>query len=260
MKNKLFVRSLLGFLFLLVSCFIAEEVYQKLCRSDFFQITSMKIDGNKMVSNKQISVLSNIDIHSNLLAINIHQVQSLLKSHPWIAGAEVTRSWPNQLLINIKEKKPVALLNRESGLFYLDNRGRIIASAGPDQELDFPVVTGLENIPMHANQAAEIPAVLVDVMQLLQLASGKNSILPEQNISEIPINPDNGLLLYLLEKPFPIHMGTDGDISKGYYRLVKVLRDLYKTKEFSKVSYIRMDYQEDTVLVGKTESDMTHRG
>jgi hypothetical protein len=55
-------------------------------------------------------------------------------------------------------------------------------------------------------------------------------------------------------------MGAGGDISTKYNRLAKVLRNLYKTKEFSKVSYIRLDYQKDTILVGKKESDRKHRG
>ena len=68
------------------------------------------------------------------------------------------------------------------------------------------------------------------------------------------------MLLYLLERTFPIYMGAGGDISTKYNQLAKVLRNLYKTKEFSKVSYIRLDYQKDTILVGKKESGGKHRG
>ena len=97
-----------------------------------------------MTSKEQISALSRVDIHTNLLAVNVTQVESVLESHPWIARAKVVRDWPNRLLVNLQEKNPVALLNRESGLFYLDSRGGIIAAVNPSQELDFPVITGLE--------------------------------------------------------------------------------------------------------------------
>lgn len=260
MTGKLLLKITVGLALMLCLGFIAEETYKKLCNSSFFQITAMKIEGNHMVSNEQINVLSKVDIHSNLLAINVTQVKSLLQSHPWIASAEITRDWPNRLVITVREKKPVALLNRNSGLFYLDNRGQIIAAASPSQELDFPVVTGLENFPFAQEDVNEKPAMLQDVMELLKLASRNNSILPEQNISEIHITKDGEMLLYLLERTFPIYMGSDGDVSKRYYRLVKVLRDLYKTKEFATVSYIRMDYQKDTVLVGKEKTERIHRG
>ena len=260
LKKKLFIRFFIGLLLLLSAGFTTKEIYQKLCHSDFFQITTMKITGSRMVCKEQITALSKVDIHSNLLAINTVQVKSLLESHPWIAEAEVTRDWPNRLMISVKEKKPVALLSRNSGLFYLDNKGRIIAAASSSQELDFPVVTGLESYTFNSTPSTQAPEILQDALDLLKLAAGSNSILSEQNISEIHITENGELLLYLLERAFPIYMGKDRKISTRYYRLVKVLRDLYKTREFSKVSYIRLDYQKDTILVGKSGSDRKHRG
>src|SRR5210317_374236 len=106
-KSDLSIKVLIGLLLILFAAFTTKEIYQKLCHSDFFQITAMKINGNHMVSKEQVTVLSKVDIHSNLLAINISQVKSLLESHPWIAGAEIIRNWPNRLVINVREKKPV---------------------------------------------------------------------------------------------------------------------------------------------------------
>ena len=259
-KNKQFIITLIGILFLLSTGFITREIYQKLCSNNFFQITDMKIDGNRMASKVQITVLSKVDIHSNLLALDVPQVKSLLESHPWIDRAEITRNWPNQLLITVKEKKPVALLHRDTGLFYLDNKGHIIAAASSSQELDFAVITGLENFNFNPTHTTKTPEILQNAMDLLKLASRNNSILPEQNISEIHITENGELLLFLLERAFPIYMGANGDISTRYYRLVKVLRDLYKTREFANVSYIRLDYQKDTILVGKAGSESRHRG
>ena len=260
LKKKLFIRIFIGLLLLLFAGFTTKEIYQMMCHSNFFQITTMRIDGNRMVCKEQITALSKVNIHSNLLAINTAQVKSLLESHPWIAWAEVTRDWPNRLMIRVKEKKPVALLNRNSGLFYLDNKGRIIAAASSSQELDFPVVTGLESYAFNSNHSSQAPGILQEALGLLKLAARKNSILSEQNISEIHVTENGELLLYLLERAFPIYMGTKGSISTRYYRLVKVLRDLYKTREFTEVSYIRMDYQQDTILVVKLGSDRKHRG
>jgi len=253
-QHKLLIRAIMFLVLVPGLVFTAKLVYHRLCECDFFQITAVKIDGNRMTSKEQIAALSRVDIHSNLLAIKPDQVRSLLESHPWIAKAEVIRNWPNRLLINLKEKNPVALLNRETGLFYLDSRGRIIAAARPPQELDLPVITGLENYPFNTTQAAQVPDPLLDVLALLKLANRNNPILPQQNISEINISEKGELILCLLERPFPIYLGKDGNISTRYSRLVKVLKDLYKTREFSEVSYIRLDYQKDTILVGKNDA------
>ena len=163
-------------------------------------------------------------------------------------------------MITIKEKRPAALLNRETGLFYLDHKGRIIAAASPTQELDFPVVTGLEKYSFNRSDTDRKPEILVDVMELFRLADRNSSILPKQNISEIHITENGAMILYLLERSFPIYLGDNGKVSTRYYRLIKVLRDLYKTREFSKVTYIRLDYQHDTILVGKAQTSSSHQG
>jgi cell division protein FtsQ len=253
-QRKLFLKVLALASLALALGFGTRIVYHRLCQSDFFQLTAVRIDGNRMTSKEQIAALSRVDIHSNLLDIDADQVQSLLESHPWIARAEVIRDWPNRLLIQVQEKTPVALLNREAGLFYLDSRGQIIAAASPSQELDFPVITGLENFPFDTTGSTQIPVPLQDAIDLLQLANRNNPLLPQQNISEIRVVQKGELILYLLDRPFPIYFGTEGKISTRYYRLVKVLRDLYKTREFSEVSYIRLDYQKDTILVGKNDA------
>jgi hypothetical protein len=92
------------------------------------------------------------------------------------------------------------------------------------------------------------------------LADNGNTILPRQNISEIHIDNQGEMILYLLDRAFPIHLGSEGKLSTRYFRLVRVLKNLYKSSEFSKVSYIRMDYLKDTILVGKTSSIGEHRG
>lgn len=258
-RKLFFIAGMLSVI-LLALTFSSKYLYNRLCQCDFFQITAVKIDGNRMTSKEQITALSRVDIHSNLLAINVSLVVSLLESHPWIARAEVVRDWPNRLIIHLKEKSPVALLNRESGLFYLDPKGEIIAAADSSQELDFPVITGLENFPFNMADTGKIPLPLLNVLDLLKLANRNNPILPEQNISEIHIAEKGELILFLLDRPFPIYLGSEGKISTRYYQLVKVLRDLYKSREFAEVSYIRLDYQKDAILVGKLEADKLNRG
>ena len=260
LSNKILLRLLFVLLFLAGFGLTGNHVYQKLCHSDFFQITDFDIDGCRMTTKEQIVSLSSVDIHSNLLAMDVPTVQANLENHPWVSQAAITREWPNRLTITVKEKKPVAILNQKEGLFYIDRKGSVIARAEPLQELDFPVITGLENLSINSGKNGLPILPLQDVFALLKLAGKGSSILPSQNISEIHINDQGGMILYLLDRPFPIHLGNEGKLSTRYYRLVKVLRDLYKSREFSKIAYIRLDYLKDTILVGKTAVKTTHRG
>ncbi len=83
---------------------------------------------------------------------------------------------------------------------------------------------------------------------ILALAAKGNAVLPIQAISEIHLDPKQGLILYLVDRPFPIYYGRDR-LQTKYYRLIKVIEQLYSRKQVDAVKEIRMDYLDDKVLV-----------
>ena len=117
-------------------------------------------------------------------------------------------------------------------------------------DLDFPVITGLENRPI-ANLAAN-NGPLVAALRFISYAGRGSSSLPRQNISELHLTEKGELVLYLADRPFPISLGKEINRNK-YNRLAKVLYRLYKKREFSSVEYIKMDYAVNKILVGKNK-------
>ena len=223
-------------------------VYQALEKSDFFQVTSLKIEGCNRTSKKLILDLSGLDIHANLLAVNVKKVEARISSHEWIESVNVDRQWPNRLVIEVVERMPVAILNLPEGLYYLDRNGIAFARVIPPEDMDFPVITGLDSEwRSHGKQNS----ALYEALHFIRYANRGSSILPKQNISEIHLTQEGNAILYLVERPFPIYLGQ-GNTYTLYSRLAKVLYNLYKRKEFSETAYIRMDYMEDKVLVGLT--------
>ncbi len=233
--------------------------YKGLCRSDFFRLTGTTIDGCQQLSKEQVLALSTVDIQTNLLAMNIEEIQKNIEAHDWVREATVDRNWPNELTIRIKEKKAVAIINRKEGLCYLDNRFELIGPVEPTGDIDFPVITGFEEGPGIIHDDGERAAALHDVLTLMKQAGRGNSVLPCQNISEIHVTADNELILFLLDEVFPIYMGRDG-MRRKYWRLVKILKGLYKSGEISRIEHIRMDYMQDKALVSRIESGAHTRG
>jgi cell division septal protein FtsQ len=219
--------------------------YRAVGQSAFFQITDIEIDGCQRLSKKEILELSGVDVHSNLAKLSSGQVQDLLEGHIWIERAVVAKEWPDRLSISIRERRPVAMVNLEDGLHYVDRAAMVFAPVEQNADLDYPVITGLVSerllLPMKLSG-------LADALLLIKYASRDNPNLPAQNISEISVR-DNELVLFLMDRPFPIRLGK-GDIWGKYKRLVKVLSLLYKRREFARVSYVYVDYANDKVLVG----------
>ncbi|MCK4840150.1 MAG: FtsQ-type POTRA domain-containing protein, partial [Desulfobulbaceae bacterium] len=220
-------------------------LYHALGQSSFFQIVDIEIKGCQRLSKEELLELSGVDVHSNLVEISSGQVQGLLEGHSWIERAAITRKWPDRLIISVKERKPVAIVNLDDGLHYVDRAAKIFAAVDPKADFDYPVITGLAG---DEHLLAAETSGLVDALLLIKYACRPNPNLPAQNISEIRIS-DNDLVLFLVDRPFPIRLGRS-DMWGKYKRLVKVLSLLYNRKEFSRVSYVDVDYAQDRVLVG----------
>jgi hypothetical protein len=129
----------------------------------------------------------------------------------------------------------------------------------PTGDIDFPVITGFEEVAGPIHDDGGRAAALHDALTLMQQAGRGNSVLPCQNISEIHVTEDNELILYLLDEAFPIYLGQDA-MKRKYWRLVKILKGLYKSGEISRIDHIRMDYMQDKALVSRVESGANTRG
>jgi cell division protein FtsQ len=242
-------RVLLGAAVLLLAgatvAVLGVGIYKGLSHSEFFQITGIKIEGCRRTTKEMILELSGIDIHANLLAIEPAAVKARVEAHGWVEEARVERDWPNQLAITIRERTPVALINLADGLFYVDRQGTVFARVLPPEDLDFPVLTGLAG----AEPDDERQAAVLEALRFIHLAGRGNPALPKQNISELHVDEGGGLVLFLVDRPFPIHLGT-GEMAQKYGRLARVLNWLYRNNTFAETAYIHLDYQEDKVLVG----------
>ena len=233
--------------------------YKGLCQSVFFRLTAITIEGCQQLSKEQILELSTVDIQTNLLAVSIDEITKNIETHNWVKEATVARNWPNELTIRITERKAVAMINLKEGLSYLDGKFEVIGPVAPTGDIDFPVITGFEEVSEPRHENASRAAVLHDALTLVKEAGRGNSFLPCQNISEIHVTEDGDLILYLLDEVFPIYLGRDA-MKRKYWRLVKILKGLYKSGEISRIDHIRMDYMQDKALVSRVESGANTRG
>ncbi len=223
----------------------------------FFEVSAITYSGNETISNERLREASGIILHqTNLIGLDCAKVVAGLTSVPWVARAEVKKNWPSTVEISINENVPAALLNRGGSdgnqLQYIDKNGRPFLTVRPGSDIDFPVITGLDAIHEPKSQKNALHEALI----FLEKINGNNPQLPAQSVSEIHLNPDGEIVVYLVDYPFPIFFGNS-NISQKYYRLVQVLKTLYKQKDkgsISQIEYIQMDYLQDKVLVAQTQS------
>jgi cell division protein FtsQ len=224
----------------------------------FFHVSGIVISGNEAISQEKLREASGIILHqTSLVGLNCSQVEASLDTVPWVSRALVKRNWPSTVEISIVENVPAALLHSKNSngnqLHYIDKKGIPFLLVKPGADVDYPVITGLTEIsePLVREKA------LAEVLVFLNSVSGNNPYLPAQSVSEIHLDQDGEMVVYLVENPFPIFFGNS-DIDKKYGRLVQVLKALYKKQKgkgsISQIEYIQMDYLNDKVLVAQSES------
>jgi len=248
-----------GTLFLLIATMLSAGgwfCYQALERSDIFRLTTVSIQGTHMTREAQILDLGSIEQGVNLLSFDVDLAEERISRHSWIDRVEIERSWPSTLTVRVSEYRPLAMINIEKkegqSLYYVDHHGMVFVQVKDSQDLDFPVITGVQSTGELTGTMIGDKGLVAQAFQFLRLAARGNPIVPLQTISEVNVSPGKGLVVYLVDQPFPIYMGYD-NISTKYYQLVKLLERLYRKKKIQEIKEIRMDYQEGRILVAKVE-------
>jgi cell division protein FtsQ len=77
-----------------------------------------------------------------MLATDLEAVRARLRALPWIADASVQRRLPDTLVIEVSERKPVALWQLRGKLAAIDISGRILARDRLERWNDLPILIG----------------------------------------------------------------------------------------------------------------------
>lgn len=146
------------------------------------------VDGVKNANRTTIATLFSDDYGRSIYRIPIAERRRRLLGLNWIEEARVSRVWPNQLHIDIRERKPAAFLqvpassDRPGHPALIDANG-VIMEQEIANEFPLPVMTGILN-----KHSLEDRRLRVHKLQKLMEDSGPHA----KKISEIDVSdPDN---------------------------------------------------------------------
>ena len=95
-------------------------------QNPFFKIQNIKIVNNHLIDeNKIIEKLTEI-YEKNILFIEKNDIEKPLKSIDFLEKVEVKKKYPNTIIINVYETKPVAIFFKENSKYLLDNSSNLI--------------------------------------------------------------------------------------------------------------------------------------
>jgi len=111
-----------------------------------FRVGDIYIQGRKDLSNDQLLAKVNVERGTPLLAVDTHTVAARLMELPPVHKARVERLWPDRLLVQIQERQPIALWQKDGKLSPIDSDGVVLTYQHADALPNLPIVIG-DNAP-----------------------------------------------------------------------------------------------------------------
>ena len=134
------MRWTLGIVAVVVVSFGILFAYRWVTTHEFFALTNLQIEGSQRLGRDEIAEMGGVSTGSNVLSINIAEVQRRIAASEWVESVAVTRVLPDGLIIGVNEREPAFLTRREEQLFYADVDGRVIAPVSVDKFTSLPLL------------------------------------------------------------------------------------------------------------------------
>jgi len=204
--------------------FIGHWVYVHLLSDSYFRVREVEVEGGRKIPKETLLSLTAMEGMPNLFSVKLREVVKRLESHPWIDQVRVRKVFPHKIVIQVEERKPMAILQLEE-LYYIDTHGEIFTPVGERDEYNYPYVTGLTRRTFEKNPE-EAKHLIAQALELLRIVNqGKAPSLGE--ISEIHMEKAFGIYCFTKAQGVEVKMGWE-DFEEKLKRLTLIWSDLRK--------------------------------
>lgn len=195
---------------------------QMLLDSGYFGVQQIRVEQQVRVSEGDILDASDIKLGDSLFDLELHMIGRKIEEHPWIARADVERSFPDQVVIRVVEREARAIIDL-GYLYYVDRAGEVFKMLDADDQLDYPVITGIDrqyllDNPDQTQGSLNLALELMDELN-------NRTLFNLDDVSEIHYDQQVGLILHTRIGGVPVRMGKM-DFNVKLNRLEKIYNDL----------------------------------
>jgi len=194
--------------------------YSYFLSAPYLEIKETSVRGLKELTEKDILLLAEIKPGQNILAVNVDVLARRVAVNPWIKNVYVGREFPNRLVVDVRERYPLALVKQGSEFYLMDFDGNVFKKLAQGDEVDLAIITGINVQDKTKSKLA------LDTISLLKVFSGSNLYSFLGAISEAHIDEVFGLFL-LTDKGLYLKMGAN-DFERKLRKLALVINDMEK--------------------------------
>lgn len=189
------VRKIILLSVIIVSVVVVLIIIANNWRNKTF-VNKITIKGNLTLTESEIYSAAGLKADSliNLDELNLAFIRDRIAKHPEIKRVVVSKEPPSELIIEITEKKPIAVLVKRAELNLIDEDREVFSIMNFEKVFDLPVINGLdENSP---NYKSDLDVAL----NFIKSAYAKGKYIQNQ-ISEINMSDSARLTVFSNDRP-----------------------------------------------------------
>lgn len=230
-ERRVIPPRMLVVLFLILITLVA---FFLLINSSFFNVGSVIVQGNKYVSTEEVYRIAGIPETINIFRLNTNEIKNRLMRDLRISEANVSRQFPAAIVLDLKERQPLAYAANSYGFVQLDKQGVVLAVLKNLKEVNVPIITGIRLGNVYVGDKVEMPPIK-DVLSYLDLLD--EPVLNQ--LSELNIKTSGQFIIYTADS-VQIRLGGNDRLTEKAQLTSDILNDV-NTKKMQ-VEYIDLSY------------------
>lgn len=215
-------------------------LYKYVSSSRYVKLKYVQATGVDDKIKLEMIKMAGLNEDMSLLTINPNNIKAKMEKHPWIMSVELEKRFPHTLVINAEMESPRALVLLDK-LYYMNRLGKVFKEVDQDDDIDYPVITGVSKNDDNADQKLGLAA------NILNSFESETGLLSINDISEIHVNNSGDAMIYSVSLPVAVRMSGE-NLEEGKNRMNRLIRYLQKSNMIDTVKVIDMNCLDGAVL------------
>lgn len=179
------------FLLLFLLAVLVAMVYMG---TEVFQVKAVTVTGNKNIKDDDIIRIAGIPLGQNIFKIDRKEIKERVESNPFLKVLSIEFNYPDEVIINVEERKPVAAIPYLGSYVVIDVEGYVMEICDKLEDVPYPLVQGLGLMGCTVGK----PVSVADWYQVKALSRVLEEVYKQQleeDISEIIVENPNDIFM-----------------------------------------------------------------
>jgi cell division protein FtsQ len=158
--------------------------------SSNLKLAKVMVEGAHYLTQDEVLKTANLAAGDGMFKVDLEDLNRNLKKLSWVDQVFVERRLPSSILISIRERKPLALLDNGS-LYGVDKDGRILSPSDALLNQDLPLISGV-SFSADAVGTTQTAQILKPALDFFSFMAKKDDVLAH-DVSEVNLSEPESL-------------------------------------------------------------------